>query len=118
MKEIADIFRFILYALAVFRVTHMLWHENGPFDVFDWLRAKVGIRIVNQYPNGESVAVAEGFWAELLNCPWCMSVWFAVPATVALFLNNLALDLIATWLALSAVSVLLFGWRRQDVSLE
>jgi hypothetical protein len=43
--SVSDVFRLLIYALAVFRLTHLLWHENGPWDVFDWLRAKAGIKL-------------------------------------------------------------------------
>lgn len=110
--------RLLVYGLAVYRVTHMLWQERGPFDVFDWLRARAGIRVVSTYWIGRqeetTERVAVGFWAELLNCPLCLSVWLATVATVALFLNCLVLDIVATWLALAGLSLALFGGEKME----
>lgn len=107
--------RLLLYALAVVRVTHMLWWENGPFDVFDWLRAKAGISVsrLGLEDGFKNLRYADGFWAELLNCPLCLSVWLAVPATVAYWLNNTGLDIVAIWLAIACVSMFAFGWNRE-----
>lgn len=71
---------FALASLAVWRVTYMLVEENGPFDVFCHLR---------NVP----------FLKELLECPYCTSVWVAIPATFIIRGNVL------TWLALSAVAI-------------
>ncbi|MHA2163950.1 MAG: hypothetical protein ACXABF_16160, partial [Candidatus Thorarchaeota archaeon] len=46
--SVSDVFRLLIYALAVFRLTHLLWHENGPWAVFDLLRAKAGIKHVGR----------------------------------------------------------------------
>ena len=117
--------RLLIYALAVYRVTSLFCHERGPFDVFARLRAWAGIRTVTRTEGGSSPldsstgqwspafeweeTVAEGFWAELLNCPLCLSVWFSALAVLALYAHKLALDIGAIWLAVAAVSVILFN---------
>ena len=124
------VLRFVKCALAVFRLAHMLWWENGPFDIFDWLRSKVGIRwaITEEYQGGwgysssgwHSPEVLEGrtsngsFLAELLNCPLCLSIWIALPVMVAYRLRRQMLDAVVDWLALSGVALLLFGWERDE----
>lgn len=110
-----DWLRLLLYALAVVRVTHMLWWENGPGDVFDWVRAKVGIETTRLgfENNFRLVRTANGFWAELLNCPLCLSVWLAVPAAIAFWLNCIGFDIVAVWLAIACVSMFAFGWNRE-----
>jgi hypothetical protein len=56
--------RFIAFALAVWRVTHLLAHEDGPWDVVTRLRRWAG----------------GGFWGQLMDCFYCMSLWIAAPA--------------------------------------
>ena len=51
--------------LAVWRVTHLLQAEDGPWDVVVRLRQAVG----------------NGFWGKLLDCFHCLSVWIAAPAS-------------------------------------
>lgn len=122
-----DWLRFTIYALAIYRLTNLFYDENGPGDVFDWVRYKAGIRVVKKEQAGhftttpswewtpveqEWVREANGFWAKLLNCPLCLSVWFAALATVGLHLRNFHVDIVATWLALAAVSLILYGRSR------
>lgn len=122
-----DLVRFAKYALALFRLTHMLWWENGPFDAFDWVRAKAGIRyepaeygqwsdsVVYLYASlhGSPRRVSNGsFWAELLNCPLCLSVWLAFPLMLAYRMRSGLLDSVADWLAMSGIATILFGWER------
>lgn len=136
-----DWLRLACYALAVFRITHLLWWENGPWDVFDWLRSTTGIACdrltwyekaryyygmqtegasgtmpdMPQLAEIETVRITNGsFFAELLNCPLCLSGWVTIPAVVAFFLRIEQLDWVATWLAVWAVSLLLFGWERVE----
>lgn len=49
-------------ALAVWRVTHLLQAEDGPWDVMLRLRQRAG----------------NGFWGGLLDCFYCLSVWVAL----------------------------------------
>ena len=123
-----ELIRFSMYALAVFRVTHMLWQENGPWDIFDWLRAKAGISyeavatfqsdefgsIKIQPPRKFERSVPDKFFAKLLDCPWCLSLWLAVPAAAAYMSHQVVLDVCACWLAMAAVPLLLFGRKRYE----
>ena len=77
----------LLAALAVWRVTHLLHAEDGPFDCFVRMRTGLG----------------EGFWGKLLDCFYCLSVWIAAPA--ALVLGNNWLQRCLLWLSLSAVAI-------------
>jgi hypothetical protein len=55
--------RFLLAALAVWRITHLLAREDGPWDLVVRLRRAVG----------------DGFWGGLLDCFYCLSLWIALP---------------------------------------
>ncbi len=61
-------YRLALGILAVWRLTHLLYGEDGPWDVFVRLRRVAG----------------QGFWGELLDCFYCLSVWTAVPFALLL----------------------------------
>lgn len=107
--------RLVVYALAVFRVTALLYAERGPFDAFDWLRAKAGVYYVEdpwhlRSPENDPVYIreADGFWGELMNCPLCLSGWVALPAIIGLVLKSRLLDIVASWLAIWGLVVALF----------
>ncbi len=55
--------RVILGILAVWRITHLLHAEDGPGDAVVKLRQAAGT----------------GFWGELLDCFYCLSIWVATP---------------------------------------
>ena len=75
--------------LGVWRITHLLNAEDGPFDLFVRLRQKAGHR----------------FWGTLLDCFYCLSLWVAIPFAVAIA-GNLK-ESVLLWLALSGGAVLL-----------
>jgi hypothetical protein len=81
--------RFALASLAVWRVTHLLVEEDGPADVVVRLRARLG----------------QGQLGELMDCFYCMSVWVAAPATLAVARRRRELPLVL--LALSGAACLL-----------
>lgn len=81
---------FILSVLAVWRVAHLLACEDGPFDLVFRLRKAAG----------------NGFFGNLLDCFYCLSLWIAVP-----FVMLLCADWTSgciTWLALSGAASFLF----------
>lgn len=57
-----------LRALAAYRVAHLLLHEEGPFGIIQWLRAKIDPR--------QTTWVGRGF-----NCALCLTFWLALGAT-------------------------------------
>jgi hypothetical protein len=81
---------FLLGTLAVWRISHLLAQEDGPFDVVFRLRRKVG----------------QGFFGTLLDCFLCLSLWIAVP--LALLIAEAWIDRIVAWLALSGGASILF----------
>lgn len=75
--------------LAVWRVTHLLALEDGPWNAAAHLRRRV----------------RTGFWGGLVGCFYCLSVWTAAPAAAVLapdWLQGLLL-----WPALSGGAILL-----------
>lgn len=81
--------RCALGALAVWRVTHLLHAEDGPFDIFLRIRRIFG----------------EGFLGSILDCFYCLSLWVAVP--VAYFVAADWMERALAWLGLSGAAILL-----------
>ena len=83
------VFWFVVAVLGVYRVTHLLAAEDGPFALIAALRERAG----------------RGFFGQLLDCFNCLSLWVAAPA--AFSLADGWRDGAALWLALSAAAILL-----------
>jgi hypothetical protein len=84
-----DCARLLLGALAVWRVTHLLSAEDGPGDLLVRLRRRAG----------------DGFWGDLLDCFYCLSLWVSPP--FALLLAEGWRGRLLSWLAFSAGAILL-----------
>ncbi len=76
-------FRFVVAVLAVWRVSHLLAHEDGPWDLVVRIRKRLG----------------SGFLGKLADCFYCLSVWVAAP--LAWFVTPRWPHVIITWLAVS-----------------
>lgn len=79
----------LIGALAVWRITHFLQAEDGPWEVVVRLRRRLGA----------------GFWGKLMDCFYCLSVWIALP--VAWFLGQTWPERVLLWPALSGAAILL-----------
>jgi hypothetical protein len=79
----------VLGILCVWRVTHLLNAEDGPWRLVVRLRLRVG----------------NGFWGELLDCFYCLSLWVAAP--LAIVLGSGVKERLLLWPALSAAAILL-----------
>jgi hypothetical protein len=75
--------------LGVWRITHLLQAEDGPWDLVVRFRRKAG----------------NGFWGKLLDCFYCLSLWIAVP--FALLVAEEWIERLMLWPALSAGAILL-----------
>jgi hypothetical protein len=81
--------RFIVAALATWRVTHLLAEEDGPGDIVVRLRRRAG-----------------SSWAgDLMDCFYCLSIWVAAPISVGL-VRGRRVDPVS-WLAVSGAACLL-----------
>ena len=78
-----------LSTLTIWRITHLLSAEDGPWDVVIQLRKSAG----------------DSFWGELLDCFYCLSLWIAAP--FACGLGEDWREKLVLWPALSAGSILL-----------
>jgi len=66
----------LLSILAVYRLAQLISLDDGPFDVFKRLRLLCG-QIAYKYKNLKTLA-------DLVNCPYCLGVWFALFVVIAL----------------------------------
>ena len=92
--------KFVLAALATWRVTHLLASEDGPADLIVRFRARLG----------------HGLTGKLMDCFNCLSLWIAAPA--ALFVLRKPLDWLFTWLALSGAACLLERLGHEPVVIQ
>jgi hypothetical protein len=80
---------FVLGALGVWRITHLLQAEDGPCDIVVRLRRMAG----------------NSFWGRVLDCFYCLSLWIAVP--FAYWIGETWKERGLLWLAFSGAASLL-----------
>src|SRR2546423_14169430 len=90
----------VVGVLCVWRVTHLLAREDGPWSAIVKLRQRAG----------------NGFWGELLDCFYCLSLWMAAP--LAYLLGESWMERLLLWPALSAGAILLERCTSSQLSLE
>lgn len=79
----------LIITLAVWRITHLLSQEDGPFDLVIKFRKLFG----------------QGFFGNLLDCFYCLSIWISLP--FGLWQGNDWKEKLLYWLAFSGASCLL-----------
>lgn len=79
----------LIGTLAVWRITHLLYAEDGPWDLLVRLRKRAG----------------QGFWARLLDCFYCLSLWTAV--LPAWLMGESLTERAILWPALSGGAILI-----------
>lgn len=84
-----SIYWLIISTLCVWRITHLLQAEDGPWKIIINLRRLAG----------------EGFFGDLLDCFYCLSLWISLP--FALLTGDTVMERIMLWPALSAGAILL-----------
>ena len=81
--------RFVVAALATWRIAHLLACEDGPGDLVVRLRARLG----------------QSFWGNLMDCFNCLSIWVALLFAPVVTFRFPEAALI--WVALSGAACLL-----------
>ena len=76
-------------SLAAWRLTHMLWGEDGPWNCFLGLRKLAGSSFVGQ----------------ILDCFYCLSVWIALP--LGWWIGATWPTRAIAWMAISGAAILL-----------
>ena len=90
--------RLLLCVLAIWRLTHLIVAEDGPWDVI----VKVRVRL------GDSQA------GRAMDCFYCLSLWIAIPFTFVVARH--VWDWFIFWLALSAAAALLEQATNRDIN--
>ena len=83
------IYGLLLGILCVWRITHLLNAEDGPGGWLVKWRELIG----------------NGFWGDLLDCFYCLSLWVALP--FAVWLGDELKGQLLLWPALSAGAILI-----------
>ncbi len=92
-----ETYQLLLGALVVWRLTHLLHAEDGPWNLLRRFRD----------------AVTPGLAGELLDCFYCLSLWIAAP--VAWLLGSGLQHRLLLWPALSAGAILIERLTRDEV---
>jgi hypothetical protein len=82
-------FYWFISVLSVWRITHLLASEDGPANLLVRLRTILG----------------QSFWGTLMDCFYCLSLWVAAPAALAL--TRVPREWPLVWLSLSGAACLL-----------
>ena len=93
---------FVVYCLATWRISSLLVNEAGPFDVFVNIREVFGIKHNEKVP----YEYPDTFFARLLSCIWCVSVWVGVFMTLVWIFVPGVLFLICLPFAFSAGAII------------
>ncbi|MBX2991886.1 MAG: DUF1360 domain-containing protein [Bacteroidetes bacterium] len=84
-----EFYWFVLAVLSVWRLTHLLQAEDGPWDAVVHLRRVAG----------------NGFFGKLMDCFYCLSIWIAIP--FSWWLAGSWSEGVMLWLSLSAGAIIL-----------
>jgi hypothetical protein len=87
-------FRFLLAALATWRLAFLMAREDGPWRMFARLRNRLDAGLLSQ----------------LLGCVKCVGMWVSIP--FAFFVRGDWAELVVIWLALAGVTALIDEWTR------
>jgi hypothetical protein len=75
----------IVNGLATWRISNMLVEEEGPYDIFERLRHRLGVQYLE-----DGAAYSHNEWGKLFTCVWCMSVWVGAIVFIVSTLTGVA----------------------------
>jgi len=78
---------YLILMLATWRLSSLITHELGPFDIFERFRVVIGVR------EGEYGKYGTNQLSKGIACLWCVSVWVGLFWVVSYMLFDI-------WLAL------------------
>lgn len=81
--------KYLIFVIVVWRLTHLISSEDGPFDIIFKIRRAIG----------------NNFFGKLMDCFYCLSVWFGLAC--AFYTGGNAMEIIILTLYYSGVSILL-----------
>lgn len=100
----------IVYGLAVWRISSLFVHEEGPYKIFRTTREWSGIR---HDETGKPWMIPDNLAAQALSCVWCASLYVALFFTAFyIALPTIALT-VATIFAFSAIAIVIETYTRK-----
>lgn len=99
--------KFLVIALAIWRLSSLLAEEYGPFDIFEKFRTLIGVVYDEHSARYGTNVIAKG-----VVCVWCNSVWFS--ALGALLVADTVLWWVIDVFALSALAIIIDSIVRSD----
>lgn len=94
---------FCILGLATWRISALFSEEKGPFDIFFKMRKMSGIK---HDENDKVFIIPHKFFAELLSCVWCTSVWAGIFWALLWFCSPSVSVAIALPFSLSALAII------------
>ena len=85
--------RVILAAFACYRLAQLVAIDDGPFYVFQRLRTFVGRKASADCLKEDRRACLWYNVAQLVNCPYCLGIWFALALAPAVMWPTIIEDL-------------------------
>jgi hypothetical protein len=68
-----NVFELIIYSLFVWRVSSLLSREEGPYDLLERFRFRIGVRYDENSQRYGTTMISKA-----VLCLWCISVWVAL----------------------------------------
>lgn len=87
-----EYWKLFLLCLAAARLTRMMVQEHGPMNVFGVMRRISG---------AEKRPLRNGSFADMYNCPWCMSVYWVAMLYGLRAVFPVAVDAVCLFLAMT-----------------
>ena len=84
-----DLEKYVIFVIVVWRLTHLISSEDGPFDLIIKIRKLAG----------------NTFFGKLMDCFYCLSVWIGL--LCAFYITNKLDEIIILTLFYSGASILL-----------
>lgn len=93
---------FLILALANWRITALLYFEDGPYLIFARLRRRAGV-----YYDTDNQRQGDNEIAKAFNCPACLSVWVGGAVALAYRMKKSITAWLVLPLALSTVAIII-----------
>jgi hypothetical protein len=89
----SDWLKWIVNALATWRLAHMLMYEQGPLKVLQYMREELGVE-----HDADGVHISYTGMGAIFSCFWCFSIWVAMLGLPKPIARVLALSAVAIWI--------------------
>jgi len=85
----SEIVKYLVFVIVVWRLTHFITSEDGPFDIIIKLRKLLGNTL----------------FGKLMDCFYCLSIWFGLAC--ALYAGNNIIEIIILCIYYSGSAILI-----------